>query len=91
MSEYERQQMRDKCQRLIDMGVNVVVNHGLLYTVAEQFFAEHNVIYVSNASFDLTKRIALATGAHIVSDLDSVAPESVRPHMYFITYSHVFQ
>lgn len=36
MAQLERTRVRERCQKIIDMGINVIVNQGQLYSVAEQ-------------------------------------------------------
>eukprot|EP00727_Mastigamoeba_balamuthi_P005769 m51a1_g1811 putative t-complex protein 1 subunit beta (536) ;mRNA; f:480604-483091 len=76
IEEAERKRMMDKCQKIVDHGVNVFINRQLIYNLPEQYFTDHGVVSIEHADFEGVERLALVLGAEIVSTFDH--PESVR-------------
>lgn len=72
----ERARMVAKCQRIAAHGVNVFVNRQLIYNLPEQYFAQHGIMAIEHADFEGVERLALLTGAEIVSTFDH--PEVAR-------------
>jgi len=56
--------------------VNCFINRQLIYNLSEQFFTSHGVMVIEHADFDGIERLALVTGAEIVSTFDN--PELVK-------------
>jgi T-complex protein 1 subunit beta len=75
IEEAEKDRMRAKVDRIAATGCNVFINRQLIYNYPEQLFAERGIMAIEHADFAGTERLALATGAHIVS----VFPESTTP------------
>eukprot|EP00735_Rhodelphis_limneticus_P005756 TRINITY_DN1775_c0_g1::TRINITY_DN1775_c0_g1_i1::g.25081::m.25081 TRINITY_DN1775_c0_g1::TRINITY_DN1775_c0_g1_i1::g.25081 ORF type:complete len:545 (-),score=79.37,sp/Q54ES9/TCPB_DICDI/67.49/0.0,Cpn60_TCP1/PF00118.19/2e-140 TRINITY_DN1775_c0_g1_i1:52-1626(-) len=76
IEEAEKKRMMEKCQRIVDHGCNCFVNRQLIYNLPEQVFAEKGIMGIEHADFDGIERLALVTGADIVSTFD--APNKVR-------------
>lgn len=72
----EKEKMRNKCQKIIDHGINVFINRQLIYNFPEEIFADAGVMAIEHADFDGIERLALVTGAEICSTFDT--PEAVR-------------
>lgn len=72
----ERQRMLEKCQKIVDHGINCFINRQLIYNLPEQFFTDHGVMAIEHADFDGIERLALALGSEIVSTFDH--PELVQ-------------
>jgi len=72
----ERERMIEKCQKILDHGVNCFINRQLIYNLPEQFFSDHGVMAIEHADFDGIERLALVTGSEIVSTFDR--PELVK-------------
>jgi len=70
IDEAERNRMRDKCQKIIDHGINCIINRNLIYNLAEEFFADHGVMAIEHVDFDGMERLALVLGAEIVSSFE---------------------
>jgi len=68
--------MLQKCQRIVDHQINCFINRQLIYNLPEQFFADHGVMAIEHADFEGIERLALVTGAEIVSTFDH--PELVK-------------
>jgi len=68
--------MIQKCQKIVDHKINCFINRQLIYNLPEEFFASHGVMAIEHADFDGIERLALVTGAEIVSTFDH--PELVR-------------
>ncbi|KAM9975395.1 hypothetical protein ACTFIW_010423 [Dictyostelium discoideum] len=76
MEDAEKEKMLNKCKKIVDHGINCFVNRQLVYNLPEQYFAEHGVMSIEHADFDGIERLALVTGAEIVSTFDH--PELVK-------------
>jgi T-complex protein 1 subunit beta len=76
IEEAERHKMLQKCQKIADHGINCFINRQLIYNLPEQFFAEKGVMAIEHADFEGIERLALVTGAEIVSTFDH--PELVK-------------
>eukprot|EP00027_Filamoeba_sp_ATCC50430_P004894 CAMPEP_0168542898 /NCGR_PEP_ID=MMETSP0413-20121227/1589_1 /TAXON_ID=136452 /ORGANISM="Filamoeba nolandi, Strain NC-AS-23-1" /LENGTH=535 /DNA_ID=CAMNT_0008572797 /DNA_START=29 /DNA_END=1636 /DNA_ORIENTATION=- len=76
IEEAERQKMLQKCQKIAEHGINCFINRQLIYNLPEQYFAEKGVMAIEHADFEGIERLALVTGAEIVSTFDH--PELVR-------------
>lgn len=72
----ERTKMLDKCQRIVDHGVNVFINRQLIYNAPEQFFADKGVMAIEHADFEGVERLSLVLGADIASTFDH--PEETK-------------
>jgi len=75
IEEAEKDKMRNKCQKIIDHGINVFVNRQLIYNFPEQIFTSAGVLSVEHADFDGIERLAAVTGGEIASTFDK--PELV--------------
>jgi len=72
----ERERMISKCEKIISHGCNCFINRQLIYNLPEQFFADHGICAIEHADFEGIERLALVTGAEIVSTFDN--PERVK-------------
>jgi T-complex protein 1 subunit beta len=68
--------MLEKCQKILNHGINCFINRQLIYNLPEQFFAEKGVMAIEHADFDGIERLSLVTGSEIVSTFDH--PELVK-------------
>jgi T-complex protein 1 subunit beta len=72
----EKQKMKDKCQKIVDHGINVFINRQLIYNLPEQTFTDAGVLSIEHADFDGIERLALVLDAEICSTFDH--PELVK-------------
>eukprot|EP01126_Amoeba_proteus_P056338 TRINITY_DN706_c0_g1_i5.p1 TRINITY_DN706_c0_g1~~TRINITY_DN706_c0_g1_i5.p1 ORF type:complete len:541 (+),score=119.35 TRINITY_DN706_c0_g1_i5:165-1787(+) len=72
----ERERMISKCEKIISHGCNCFINRQLIYNLPEQFFADHGICAIEHADFEGVERLALVTGAEIVSTFDN--PDRVK-------------
>ena len=72
----ERERMYGKCEAICRHNCNVFINRQLIYNLAEQYFADHNVAAIEHADFDGVERLALVLGGDLVSTFDH--PEQVK-------------
>lgn len=68
--------MKDKCQKIVDHGINVFINRQLIYNLPEQTFTDAGVLSIEHADFDGIERLALVLDAEICSTFDH--PELVK-------------
>jgi len=66
----ERQRMMEKCQKIIDHGINCFINRQLIYNLPEQYFADRGIMAIEHADFDGVERLAKVLGSEIVSTFD---------------------
>eukprot|EP01133_Synstelium_polycarpum_P007867 gene7867-9235_t len=76
LEDAEKVKMLEKCAKIVDHGINCFINRQLIYNLPEQYFAEHGVMSIEHADFEGVERLALVTGAEIVSTFDH--PELVK-------------
>jgi len=76
IEEVERKKMLDKCEKIVNHGINCFINRQLIYNLPEQYFTSKGVVSIEHADFEGIERLALVTGAEIVSTFDH--PELVR-------------
>jgi len=72
----EKEKMKDKVDMICKHNMNVFINRQLIYNYPEQLFADKGVMAIEHADFDGIERLALVTGAEIVSTFGN--PELVR-------------
>lgn len=72
----EKDKMRQKCDKIIQHGINCFVNRQLIYNFPEEIFADAGVMAIEHADFDGIERLALVTGGEIVSTFDD--PTTVK-------------
>ena len=72
----EKGKMREKCEKIINHGINVFINRQLIYNFPEEIFADAGVMAIEHADFDGIERLALVTGGEICSTFDT--PEGVQ-------------
>jgi len=68
--------MLEKCQKIINHGINCFINRQLIYNLPEQFFTDHGVVAIEHADFEGVERLSLVLDADIVSTFDN--PEKVK-------------
>ena len=66
----EQKRTLDKCKKIIDHKINVFINRQLIYNRQESFLTDNGIISIEHADFEGTERLALVTGAEIVSTFD---------------------
>lgn len=72
----EKEKMKAKIEKIKKFGVNVFINRQLIYDYPEQLFTDAKINSIEHADFDGVERLALVTGAEVVSTFDT--PENVR-------------
>jgi len=72
----EKEKMKAKVQKILNHNINVFFNRQLIYNYPEQLFADAGVMAIEHTDFDGMERLALVTGAEIVSTFDH--PELVK-------------
>jgi len=72
----EKEKMKDKVDLICSHDMNVFINRQLIYNYPEQLFADKGVMAIEHADFDGIERLALVTGAEIVSTFGK--PELVK-------------
>jgi T-complex protein 1 subunit beta len=72
----EKDKMRNKCQKIIDHGINVFINRQLIYDFPQEVFADHGIMAIEHADFEGVERLASVLGAEIVSTFDN--PKEVK-------------
>jgi T-complex protein 1 subunit beta len=76
IEQAERERMLEKCQKIIDHGINCFINRQLIYNLPEQFFTDNGVVAIEHADFEGVERLSLVLDADIVSTFDD--PEKVK-------------
>jgi len=66
----EKEKMKEKIDKIIAYGPSVFVNRQLVYNYPEQLFADKGVMVIEHADFEGIERLAVATGAEIISTFD---------------------
>jgi len=72
----EKEKMKDKVDMICKHNMNVFINRQLIYNYPEQLFADKGVMAIEHADFDGIERLALVTGAEIVSTFGN--PDMVK-------------
>lgn len=72
----EKEKMKDKVDMILKHGINCFINRQLIYNYPEQLFADQGVMAIEHADFEGVERLALVTGADIVSTFGK--PELVK-------------
>merc|ERR1712002_857082 len=72
----EKEKMKAKVQKILGHNINVFFNRQLIYNYPEQLFADAGVMAIEHTDFDGMERLALVTGAEIVSTFEH--PELVK-------------
>lgn len=72
----EKEKMKEKVDKILKHDINVFINRQLIYNYPEQLFADKQVMAIEHADFEGVERLALVTGAEIVSTFDD--PEGVK-------------
>lgn len=72
----EKEKMKDKVDLILKHNINVFINRQLIYNYPEQLFADAGTMAIEHADFDGIERLALVTGAEIVSTFGN--PEKVK-------------
>ncbi|CAL5383387.1 unnamed protein product [Camellia sinensis] len=67
----EKEQMREKVQKIIALGINCFVNRQLIYNFLEELFADAGILAIEHADFDGIEHLALVTGGEIASTFAS--------------------
>merc|ERR1712142_687422 len=72
----EKEKMKSKVNKILNHNINVFFNRQLIYNYPEQLFADAGIMAIEHTDFDGMERLALVTGAEIVSTFDH--PELVK-------------
>lgn len=67
----EKDKMREKCQKIIEHGINCFINRQLIYNFPEEIFADAGVMSIEHADFDGIERLALVLGGEIASTFEN--------------------
>jgi len=76
LEQAEKEKMIQKCQKIVEHGINLFINRQLIYNLPEEYFTQHGVLSIEHADFDGIERLARVTGGEIVSTFDH--PELVK-------------
>lgn len=76
LEKAEKTKMKNKIDKIKKFGINVFINRQLIYDYPEQLFTDAKINSIEHADFDGVERLALVTGAEVVSTFDQ--PEKVR-------------
>ncbi|QEL62192.1 T-complex protein 1 subunit beta [Candidozyma auris] len=76
LEKAEKQKMKSKIDKIKKFGINVFINRQLIYDYPEQLFTDSKINSIEHADFDGVERLALVTGAEVVSTFDE--PDKVR-------------
>ncbi|AAK39757.1 t-complex protein 1 beta SU (nucleomorph) [Guillardia theta] len=68
----ENKRLLDKCKKILNHGINVVVNRQLIYDKQERFFTDHGIISIENADFEGIEKLSLAVNSEIASSFDDI-------------------
>lgn len=72
----EKEKMKEKVEMILKHNINVFINRQLIYNYPEQLFSDAGVMAIEHADFDGIERLALVTGAEIVSTFGK--PDQVK-------------
>merc|ERR1740138_1153366 len=70
IEEAERDKMKNKCEKIINHGVNVFINRQLIYNFPEEIFTAGGLMLIEHADFEGIERLAMVTGGEIASTFD---------------------
>eukprot|EP01095_Lingulamoeba_sp_RSL-Kostka_P007037 TRINITY_DN221_c2_g1_i1.p1 TRINITY_DN221_c2_g1~~TRINITY_DN221_c2_g1_i1.p1 ORF type:complete len:535 (-),score=255.46 TRINITY_DN221_c2_g1_i1:181-1785(-) len=70
IEQAEKERMWKKCQKIIDHGCNCFINRQLIYNLPEEYFSQKGIMAIEHADFSGIERLALVTGADIVSTFE---------------------
>lgn len=76
LEKAEKVKMKAKVDKIRRFGINVFINRQLIYDYPEQLFTDAKINLIEHADFDGVERLALVTGADVVSTFDNT--EGVR-------------
>ncbi|KAI3406095.1 CCT2 [Candida oxycetoniae] len=76
LEKAEKLKMKNKIDKIKKFNINVFINRQLIYDYPEQLFTDANINSIEHADFDGVERLALVTGAEVVSTFDH--PEKVK-------------
>lgn len=76
LEKAEKLKMKAKIEKIKKFGINVFINRQLIYDYPEQLFTDSKINSIEHADFDGVERLALVTGAEVVSTFDE--PDNVR-------------
>lgn len=69
----EKEKMKEKVDKILSHKCNVFINRQLIYNYPEQLFADAQIMSIEHADFDGIERLAICTGAEIVSTFENPA------------------
>eukprot|EP01101_Sappina_pedata_P005394 TRINITY_DN2448_c0_g1_i3.p1 TRINITY_DN2448_c0_g1~~TRINITY_DN2448_c0_g1_i3.p1 ORF type:complete len:512 (+),score=264.10 TRINITY_DN2448_c0_g1_i3:32-1537(+) len=72
----EKTRMLEKCDKILSHGIDCFINRQLVYNLPEQYFTSKGIMAIEHADFDGIERLALVTGAEILSTFDH--PEGAK-------------
>uniref|UniRef100_I2CP43 CCT-beta n=1 Tax=Nannochloropsis gaditana (strain CCMP526) TaxID=1093141 RepID=I2CP43_NANGC len=70
IEEAEKEKMRVKCKKILDHGINCLINRQLIYNFPEQIFTEAGIMSIEHADFEGVERLAAVTGGEIASTFE---------------------
>lgn len=76
LEKAEKVKMKNKVEKIKKFGINCFINRQLIYDYPELLFTDSNINSIEHADFDGIERLALVTGAEVVSTFDH--PEKVK-------------
>ncbi len=75
--EEETKMLRDMVEKIKDVGANVVFCQKGIDDMAQHFLAKHKILAVRRVSSKDMDRLAKATGARIITNVDNLSPEDL--------------
>ena len=76
LEKAEKAKMKNKVEKIKKFGINCFINRQLIYDYPELLFTDSKINSIEHADFDGVERLALVTGAEVVSTFDN--PEKVK-------------
>ncbi|MCE4625305.1 MAG: TCP-1/cpn60 chaperonin family protein [Desulfurococcales archaeon] len=75
--EKQEKILQEKVEKIVKAGANVVITQKGIDDVAQHFLAKHGIMAVRRVKRSDIEKIARATGANIVTNLDDLKPEDL--------------
>merc|ERR1711998_704138 len=70
IEEAEKDKMRNKCQKILNHGINCFINRQLIYNFPEEIFTAGKIMSIEHADFEGIERLSAVTGGEITSTFD---------------------
>merc|ERR1712070_561125 len=70
IEEAEKDKMRNKCNKILNHGINCFINRQLIYNFPEEIFTAGKIMSIEHADFEGIERLSAVTGGEITSTFD---------------------